>query len=289
MLEWVIESELVIMESTMNEIESILEQARLFFVQYSPADALKQAMPVALICLLVGVGLSVLGAKLARFSMSCGFTLLGGAIGVYFSRQTGFSPLVCGALGALMVGVIGYQTYRLWVGMAAAVVLSSLAVGAFGYSQIVPHVAEFQQVETVAALDGNTTFVLPSPQEQEAYRARTPAQWAGELWAFIAEKNIHLERNAKAVVLAAMVTGLCLGVIAVRTALILSTSIMGTFFVSTGMATLLTHSVPEAYQACAHNPALVGMGVGGFLVTSLIIQTMLTRNAPSSKSDSSKS
>lgn len=65
------------------EIASILEQARLFVLQHAPADVLKEAVPFAIICLLAGIGLSVLGAKLARFGIACAFVLLGGYAGAY--------------------------------------------------------------------------------------------------------------------------------------------------------------------------------------------------------------
>ena len=84
----------------------------------------------------------------------------------------------------------------------------------------------------------------------------------------------------------ALLTGLCLGIVAVRWALILATSLVGTVLVTTAAATLLTRSVPESYQAFQSNPGLVGVGVGGFLVTSLILQTMLSRKSPAAKGES---
>ena len=110
---------------------------------------------------------------------------------------------------------------------------------------------------------GAEAFVLPSPEQAEAYRNRTPRQWAEQLWNFVTEKDVLIERNGKAIALGAMVTGLCLGVLAVRWALILSTSLIGTALVTTAVATLLNDSVPSTYQAFSGNPGLVGMGVGG--------------------------
>lgn len=261
----------------MTEIESILEHARVFVVQHAPSDMLRHAVPFAIVCLFAGVGLSVLGAKLSRFGTACAFSVLGGMMGSYFAQQTGYPLIICGLIGALMIGVIGYQTFRLWVGLGAAMVLSTVALSLFGYQKIMPHMAEFDSAAASSMRVGAETFVLPSPEQSEAYRNRTPRQWAGELWAFVTEKDVRIERNVKALALAAMVTGLCLGVLAVRWALILSTSLIGTALVTTAVATLLNDSVPSTYQAFRGNPGLVGMGVGGFLVTSLVLQTLLTR------------
>lgn len=272
----------------MNAIQQLIEQARLAFVQHAPVDMLREAVPFGIVCLMVGVALSVLGAKLARVAIGVGFALLGGYVGAYFAQQLEFSRLICGLGGALMIGIIGYQTYRLWVGVAAAAVLSSFALGLFGYKELLPHMAAFDEasVATTSAVVSTKPFAVPTPQQQEGYRNRTVTDWAREFWAFAKEKDIRIERTGKALALAALVTGLCLGVLAVRTALILSTSLMGTAMVATGVATLLTHSIPDTYHAFASNPGLVGVGVGGFLTTSLVLQTMLTRNAPAAKPDS---
>lgn len=270
----------------MNEVAAILDQARLFVLQHAPAQILKEAVPFGIIVLSVGIGLSVLGAKLSRFAFVCAFIGLGAWVGIYFARQTGFPTPVCGLVGAALIGLIGYQTFRMWVGVTVALVLSSLALGAFGYQRIVPHVAEFEQTGTTQAVESPVSFELPSPEQQQAYHERTPWQWAEQLWAFVTQKDAHIERNGKAVGLAALVAGLCLGVVATRWALILATSLVGTALVTTAIAALLTHSVPETCQAFQQRPGLVGVAVGGFLVSSFVLQTMLTRKAPVAKAES---
>ncbi len=55
----------------------------------------------------------------------------------------------------------------------------------------------------------------------------------------------------------AALTGLCLGVVAMRWALILSTAMLGTALVTSGMATLVSHYWPDqGYQAFAERPAV---------------------------------
>lgn len=281
------------------EIKSVLEHAHQFVLQHVPADLLQEALPFGVICLVAGIGLSVLGAKLSRFGFVCAFSVAGGYAGAYFARQTGFSSPVCIAAGALMIGVIGYQTFRLWVGLLAAVVFTSAALGVFGYQRVMPHVAEFERtvqaewglrpvvLPAPANADGSpSVFTLPSPEHQQAYRNRSPRQWAGELWRFVTQKDALAGPNVRALAIVAMVAGLCLGVLAVRWALIVSTSLLGTGLVTTAIATLLTHSAPESYEAFQQRPGLIGIGVGAFLVASLVLQTLLTRKAPASKAES---
>jgi hypothetical protein len=270
----------------MNEVETILEQARLFVVQHAPTDALRGAIPAALVFLVAGIGLSVLGAKLARFGVTSAFVVLGGVLGARFGQEMGFHPLICVLVGGLLIGVIAYQAFRLWVGVGAAIVFSSLVLGTFGYQRVVPYVAEFQQGAQQPAIQSPITFAVPTPIEQQAYRDRTPRQWAEEFWAFVTQRDANLASKTKWLATVALLTGLCLGILAVRWALILATSLVGTVLVTTAAATLLTHSVPESYQAFQNNPSLVGVGVGGFLVTSLILQTMLSRKSPAVKGES---
>ena len=270
----------------MSEITSILEQARLFVVQHAPSQTLTEPILAGLIFLVAGIGLSVLGARLARFGMTAAFVVLGGVVGMEFAKWTEFSGLVCTLCGGLLIGVIGFQTFRLWVAVAAALVFSSAVMGTFGYQHLAPHVVEFQEAQVVAVPDDGVPFAVPTPQDQEVYRDRSPRQWAREFWAFLSERDANAARNTKAVGIVALLTGLCLGLAVIRWALILSTSLVGTSFVATGLATLLTHSVPGAYQAFQDNPGLVGIGLGGFLVTSLVLQTMLTRKLASDKTES---
>ena len=273
-----------------NGIETILEQAQAFFIQHAPVQALTSAVPFAIVCLVAGIGLSVLGAKLSRFGTACASALVGGAAGNYFAQQTGYPTLLCGLVGAVMVGIIGYQTFRLWVGLGVAFVVSTIALGAFGYQRVLPRVAEYEKIAPYAAAHagGADTFALPSPEQQGAYRMPDPAAWARDCWGYVTQQDAQAEPKAKAIALAAMVTGLCLGVLALRTALIVATSLVGTALVTTSIATVLTQSGSGSYQAFQNNPKWIGIGVGGFFVTSLLVQTLLTRKAPGNKDDLAK-
>lgn len=273
-----------------NGMETILQQAHQFVIQHAPLDGLASPVPFAIICLVAGVGLSVLGAKLSRFGTACAFALLGGFAGNYIGQQTGYPTPVCGLAGAVMVGIIGYQTFRIWVGLGAAFVVTTIVLGAFGYQRVLPRVVEYEKSAPYAAahVGGSETFVLPSPQQQEAYIAPDPVAWAKSCWGYVTQQDAQVEPRAKALALAAMITGLCLGVLALRSALIFSTSLVGTALVTTSLATVLTRSIPDTYQVFQSHPQWIGIGVGGFFVTSLLVQTLLTREAPGNKSELAK-
>ncbi len=262
----------------MNQLQSILDQAKVFVEQQVPGDLLAKAVPLGIVCVLAGVGMCVFGAKLARFSVTGGFAAAGGYVGYLFAQHTAYPTIVCVLGGAVMVAVVAYHTFRLWVGVAAAVMLSSLSLGLFGYQRMLPHLDEFEQRTTWSAqTPGN--FSLPSSGAQEANRERTFPQWLREFWGFVSQKDVQLERNGKALSIAAMLTGLCVGVLAMRAALIVSTSMFGTMLLTTGVFGLLAQSAPGAYQTLHSRPDVMGMVMGGFLVGSIILQTLLTRSA----------
>jgi len=271
----------------MNELETIIEQVRVFVVQHIPGEVMQQALPFGLVCLAIGIMIAVLGAKLARLGISGVFAIGGAVLGLFFARQTDFPAIICCLVGALALGVVGYHTVRMWVGVVAAGVFTLVALGAFGYQKVMPHLAEFEASPKGALVSGDpSAFTLPSPAEQQAYRDRDPQQFAQELWAFASDKDANLERNGKAVALLAIVAGLSIGVAAARWALILSTSLVGTGLVATAMGTLTNTYAPVSYQSLYERPTLLGVGVGAFLLISLIVQTLLTRKAPSKTQES---
>ncbi len=270
----------------MNELAGIFEQFRLFVVEQAPVGLMTHAAWTAIAVLVVGVAISVLGAKMARWGITCCFALIGAGIGVYFSRFAGFPATPCVLVSGAMLAIVGSLTHRLWVGVVASIVLSALVLGGFGYHRIAPHVCSFDPMVAWSAADGESSeLLLPTPEQQEAYRDRTPQQWFQEFWSFVLEHDVDVPRNGKALALAAAIIGLFLGVFAVRYVLILSTSLIGTLLVTTAVAALGTQLFPGFYQSGFEHPGMVGMGVGGFLVSSLIVQTVLTRDTSSKQQD----
>ena len=269
----------------MTEVATVLDTLRKLYLLHAPTEMLSSGTWVGVIFLVAGVGLSVLGAKFARFGMTSAFVVAGGLGGLAFARQIGFPPIVCVLIGAFLVGIIAFQTFRLWVGVGAAIVFSSIVMGTFGYQRLVPHVTSFERDRTAvvasSAQGDSVAFALPTPADQQAYLDRTPKEWAQGFWTYLTERDYNTARHSQGLAVLALLTGLSMGLLAVRWALILSTSLLGTSMVTTGLATLLTQSVPDSYQAFQNNPKLVGIGIGAFLATSLVLQTMLSRRTSS--------
>ena len=268
----------------MNDLAPIVHQARVFIEQSVPAGVLERTAALAILILLGGIRLSVFGAKMAKPALTGALALLGAAAGVAFTRLAGLGempgPIIGAIMGAAMFWTVAALTFRIWVGVVTAIVFSSIALGTFGYERIVPHVAEFDGMVISSAVAETDGLALPARERQQPFRGRPPRQWAAEFWAFATGKDATLQANSQLVGYGALAAGLFLGVVAVRWMLILSTSILGTALVASSVATLLGSWVPGAYQTILGHPGVVGMGMGAFLVTSLVLQTLLTRKAP---------
>lgn len=267
----------------MDQIASILEQLRIFAVQHAPERIPTSAVPVAVILLGAGVMLSVLGAKFARFGLTSAFVVAGAVLGDRFAHAFDFDRIISVGVGAILIGLIGFQTFRLWVGVAVAALLSMLVVGGFGANRVTPYLKEY--VDTSGPISGEviplgeSEFSIPSVDEQTAYLNREPRTWFANFWAFMTERDLTLARNIQALAILSALGGLCLGLMAVRPSLIVTTSVIGTVMVVGGVGTLLAGSVPSASASLQNNPRLIGLGVAAFLATSLVLQSMLMRKS----------
>jgi hypothetical protein len=269
------------MGDLMEQYQPILDQIRLFVEQQVDPAYLTHTGATLAVVLSLGVGLSVLGAKLARFSLTCGFVIAGGLAGIYFSRLTDVMPAPCVLGGAALLGTIGYLSFRLWVGILAAVVVGAFVLGGFGYQRVSPHLSQFDPESVWSASEGTGEFSIPlTPDEQQAYRDRTPGQRLESFWTYVNEQDASLTRHGKAIGMAAVLAGMLIGLTAARFTLIVASSLVGTVLVVAGLGGVATSYAPSWYQAGFDNPGVLGAAMGAFLVASLIVQTLLTRNAP---------
>jgi len=267
----------------MDQVASILEQLRLFTIQHAPGGVPTGAVPVALILLLCGIAMSVVGAKFARFALTSAFVVAGGFMGDQFAHAFEFSRPVCVAGGAGLIGLIGFQTFRLWVGVAVAMFLSAMVVGGYGSNRLLPYLAEYTETSSPdfgqPVPVGDTEFSLPTLNEQEAHLNRDPQVWFANFWKYVTERDPGVAHNVQALAILTALGGLCVGLMAVRPSLVISTSLIGTTMVVMGLGTLLSSSVSSAHASIQNNPRLIGLGVAAFLATSLVLQTMLMRKS----------
>lgn len=279
----------------MNEIMPMLEQLRSLMVQNAPVDAWAKTLPMLGVLLVLGIGISVFGAKLAKFAVAGACGLVGAFLGAQMAREGGFAVPPCAVVAGAMLAVVGYLTFRLWVGVITAGVVALLALSIFGHEKLGTHLAEFRQKQgalvqpapvdlAVAATAGvplvTSDFVPPVLPGTE--------QSVVQFWSFLRERDSVLAVQSKVVAVAAALAGLFLGVVLVRVMLILSTSLIGTVLTVSAGIGILASVLPSALASIQGNPSVSAVGMGGLLVTSLIVQALLTRGGESVAETSGK-
>lgn len=261
----------------MNDYTEISQQVQSLIQQHAPTGVLSGAVPIALGLLVFGVGFSVLGAKLSRFLVTGIFVIAGAMMGVRFGNLVETAPPLFALVGATVFGSIGYLSFRVWVGAMAAVVFAAVALGAFSNQKLLPHFQDFQRDNPMTARVSESGLTVPDREEQVAHLQRTPQDWWREFWQYVGSRDARVQRQAEAVGLASLGIGLLFGLLATRATLIFATSLFGTTCLGFALATLLSSFSPASYEAMLGRPGLAGIAFGSFLITSLVLQTLLTR------------
>lgn len=263
----------------MNEMSTLIERLAANLAQQLPPDTLTRVVPAAVVLLIAGIGLSVLGAKLARPGFTLLFAGLGATFGAVFGREGGYSVPLCAMVSAAMMATVAHLTFRIWAGVATALALAVVALGAFGYRNVAPHVSDFESVYAAPAIQATLAGDAVDTEGTSPVFDKYASEWVQQFWSYIKQEHSNVALNGRLLVAAALAAGLFVGVLLVRPMLILTTSLFGTAFVVSGIMTLLGQLVPSAYQSVENNAGIMGMGIGGFFVTSVILQTLLTRRA----------
>ena len=263
-------------------MSGFLTQIETFVAQNVPAAALDQALLAAFAALLAGVCLSVLGAKLARFVLTCACIVAGGYIGsALIAADTQVPRGVCVAGSSIVIGAIGYLAFRLWVGLLTGALVSCMALGVISYQRVLPQMAAFNAGGVAVGADVLLTdeFKLPSSGEGlEAARAGATAALS-KLWEFVKSRDVDLAAHARSLALVAGLLGLLVGAVAARMSLIVCTSFLGTMLVGSGLTGLLSELSPGFYRAVADHPGVGASALGVCFAISMILQARLTREA----------
>ncbi len=275
----------------MSDLQTILEQLQLYGQQFLPAGMTSNVGIAAVVVFTAGCVTCVLGAKLAKVGITGAFVVIGTILGVYFAKLTGFATAPCLLVGAATMGVIGALSQRIWVGALFALVLSGIVMSAFGMQRIVPHVQQYDPVTIIAQNASEGVIQASVAEDPEAIQAglrESADYWLRDFWSFVIQKDASVSNHVSALLLATAVIGAFIGVIAVRFALIASTSMVGTVMILGSLATFLQHANPDYYIAGYNHPGLIGTAFGVLVAASMIVQTILTRESSSSSAEASE-
>lgn len=287
-----------------NQLTELVDVLHKLWETHVPVEHQVPVLPVAIGMLILGTGLSVLGAKLARLGIIGGFVGTGVLIALAATPAIGLPMIAMVLLGALIVGGIGHVLFRLWVGLAMAAFFAVAAVGTYGSQTVVPHLLTYQ-----SAHDFEGEFTLPVGSRQSAQCTRSTSversgtgvtvsshaacytstaqdvlsdvrAWADDFWLYVSEREVDVNRRILGIGLGAALIGLLLGAVLPRFTLIAVTAVMGTGLVMSGLAGLASYFQVDVPLATGqHGRPLAVAGIV-FLFASVLLQTMLTRKAP---------
>ncbi|GMU36467.1 MAG: hypothetical protein KJ057_07400 [Phycisphaerae bacterium] len=269
----------------MNQWSATVSQIQEFLNQHVPAEVVQRAGLGALGAIVGGVLLCVLGAKLARVGFTGAWALVGALVGYRVAQEAGMHPVPGALLFAAGIGVIGHLTYRFWVGVLTAGVITALVLGAFGYQRVGPRLQEYNErqsallVAHTEASDEGAAFSIPTAEEQNGYRREPFRRHVSEFWGYVKTQDATVAGHAKALGLTALVFGLLVGLSTIRYTMILTTSLLGTALLGTGIVGGVNALWPGFAAAAANKPILNIVVFAVFMLISIFLQVRLTRAA----------
>ncbi len=269
----------------MDALSQLGDQVRMFLDQHVPPVAMVTS---AITAVVIGLGLSVLGAKLARFAMTAVFALGGAAVGALISGEWAVSVPLSMLVGGGFAGVIGFFFHRLWIGLITALLFAGIIGGGVGLRSLAPMLADYEQMPAIVQTTASSGFSIPDPDTQADYLNPEFRRWAQGFWSYAQGQDLRIQEKLSLVTVGAALVGFLLGALAVRFTLILVTAILGTAMVTSGLAALAQQYQPDLVQASIDHPQIGALAWGIFLVGSLVVQTLLTSSDKSSRAPTTK-
>lgn len=257
-----------------------------------PASALPPALPTAIVTLIFGVGICVLGAKLARWFTTVLIAVAGLMGGLWLSQRLGFSAPLSALIGALLLGGAAYVFHRLLVGLFTGAFLATVAFSVLSAETVIPHLVEFDKtnsppmVVTVEDFHPGPSVVRPDAFAAGWDQARDYAQRFGE---YLVAQEPNIKRNAALYVIGAGLLGVAMGLFLCRLTLILFTAAAGTSLIGSGLAVLGAYLGMDVTAACQSRPEMSAIALAAFFIVSVVLQAVLTRPEPGTAPAKAKS
>ncbi len=251
------------MNSVLESWESILETIR----HHLPAELTSNVLVAAGVTGVVGLILSLWGAKVFRAAIVIGFLGLGAWGGLAADQWLNLGMWFCVISCALLSGAIGLVLYRLWVGVGWAFILSSVALSVLATNSAVPHWQPFQDSRTAQTVLVAGNFQPPSVEQQARFNSPELRQVFADFGGYLTENVPNIKRNSVLIGGLAGTLGLLMGLLAVRFTMILASSITGVILLTSTTMYGLSRYRPDLLEQWTSKPAavLAAMGIGVLL------------------------
>lgn len=233
--------------------------------QHLPSQLAWTPIVGLLVAALLGGGLMLHGARLARGLLATLLLLAGGVSGYVLAPVLATPVWPTTALAAVGGALLGVALFRVVLAGVTVALFASLALGAYTVFGLAPHLAHY----TSDGLDADNRLVsLPAAG---AVVGAEPAfsERFSHLWNFLSNNAPRFELTLYGLLCAALVVGLLCAWRTPRLARALAAATSGTFLFGVGCAGMMELFAPAALQWLLGNDAFAWGLVGAVWLASL--------------------
>ncbi|HNO79323.1 MAG TPA: hypothetical protein PKN33_14835 [Phycisphaerae bacterium] len=269
----------------MNEYANYASKLFEVFRQHLPSEVMATQFPAAIVAIVIGVGVCVLGAKLARWLITIIFASAGMVCGLGLGKALGFSSPISALGGGLALGGVGFSLYRFWVGLMAGAFLSAVALGIVSSQLAFPHLSEFDELQRSSHSAEEVRDFQPGPSDNVLESGWDKLEAYGKrFWDYLNQQESSIRLQTVGWGVGAGLVGMLMGLLLSRITLIVFTAAFGTILISGGIYVLGNRMGMDMLQATRERPAMSGLAILSFFIVSIALQTALTRKeAPASE------
>lgn len=244
-----------------------------------PPELLPNAGWAGLTLLAIGLLVGVFGAYYAKGILCIVMGGIGCAVGAIGAEVFEFPQLLGGLVGLLGFAAIAYYSYKLLVGILVGLLVSGIALFAYGHDTWLPELLKFDPND----ISSPTTdeFVLPTAQQQEAHNHPTLLGYLRGFGQHLKQLRPQVSQNATVLSILALVLGFVFGAFSTRWALILSCAAVGTVLCIIGLTGFAETFAAGGWEErlAQHPNGTLAFMASSFLL-SMLVQYRLTQQTP---------
>ncbi|UCD27972.1 MAG: hypothetical protein JSV03_12840 [Planctomycetota bacterium] len=264
------------MLEVINNTVDLFLQAGGFVRNHLPLEQWPYITHAALAAMMMGLIMSLWGARLLRFVYVLGFMVSGAAVGVELSRAVQVDLLIGLVLGTGLAGLAGYLLYRCWVGLTTAAIAMLFVLLIIGPDVFPTEIQSFQDERLGVSTE---EYSLPSATDQPGQVGSVKGYW-GEVKSYLWDTKRDLVYRMLAVLSVAGLAGLGIGLILPRFTTIVGTSLLGVLGLVVGIGIFVSMHLPGVWTFIEAKSAWFLGAVVLYLMGALLFQARNQRITP---------
>ncbi|MBN1489693.1 MAG: hypothetical protein JXA69_07230 [Phycisphaerae bacterium] len=241
------------------------------FRYHAPGGGLPVPTWVAVVTVVLGLLLSLAGAQLVRTVFTLAFLGGGAAAGAVVAERFDVSVIAGIAIGAVILGIIGYLLFRLWIAGLTGVVAAVVAAVVTAAPQLPGLWEAFESHRTRGGAPAGE-YRLLSAEQQQANADLDLVEYAQLFLEFTRTQQPELVHRAMFVAAVALVLGIIIALLVHRWAMVLGTIALGTVLTLAGAWLLAYRHWPAPIDWCREQPRWALGALGVWLIIAIACQ-----------------